>query len=116
MLRGEYPFAELRSDLGRIDLQQPPGAARTEVDVRSAQGEVYLDLRRDQQFDLLFAGDQKLVYCDPEVRLDWRMNVPLDGEEFVSGVIGDLRAPVSGRLKISVHGAVRVRLLPAVGG
>ncbi len=113
ILRGDYPFADLHSNLGRIDLRLPRTDRRdVEVRVVSKKGDVYVDLRKDQLLDFYFRGEERLVHCDPEVRVQWLQNTPLDGIDYLKGRVGDLAGASGGQLRLDALGPVYVRLQP----
>lgn len=114
ILRGDYPRASVHSDLGRIDLRLPGTTATgTAVRVVSKKGDVYIDLRRAQRFDFAYFGEERLVHCDAEVRVQWSGTYePFDGLRYLLGSLGDLGAARSGSLRLESQGPVRVRLQP----
>lgn len=119
ILRGDYPFADVHSELGRIDLCLP-ALDRSSVDVRasSRKGDIYVDLRKGQRIDLLYFGDERLVHCDPEVRVQWLRNTLVDGNDYLEGCVGDLSGQCNGQLRLHADSQVHMRLRPdgAVAG
>jgi hypothetical protein len=112
ILRGDYPFADVRSELGRIDLRLPDHDRRDcEVRVVS-KNDVYIDLHRTQLFDFLYFGEERLVHCDPEVRVQWQRNETVDGVDYLRGRLGDLAGERGGQLRLDAMGPVYVRLQP----
>ncbi|MGE3171919.1 MAG: hypothetical protein AB7O97_04785 [Planctomycetota bacterium] len=113
ILRGDYPFAELVTRLGRVDVRLPEmRPAPVELLAQTGKGDVYIDVCPDQVYDLFFRGDRRLVQCDPEVRVQWVQNVDLDGEDHVQGRLGDLHGQASGMVRLASEGPVYVRLRP----
>lgn len=111
LLSGSYPFADLRTGIGRIDVATPPaGDSPTELRIATNRGGVFLDLRPSQAFDFQFRGLTRLVECDPEVRVQWQQVREIEGVEYTTGRLGNLQSPPQGVLQMESGELVRVRL------
>ncbi|MEQ1632260.1 MAG: hypothetical protein ABL997_07785, partial [Planctomycetota bacterium] len=99
ILRGDYDGALLASVLGRIDLGLPQSrSVPVELRASSAKGDVYVDVRKDQVWDVFFLGETHLLRCDPEVRAEWLENIEIDGVDYSKGRAGNLGGNSSGTL------------------
>ena len=113
ILRGDYARASVRSAIGRIDLALPPSRIEpVEVRARNEKGELFVDVGKQQLFELRFLGEPHLVRCDPEVRNAWIGTENVDGIAWSRGRLGDLSSPASGALWIESQSPVYVRQLP----
>jgi hypothetical protein len=111
LLNGSYPFADLRTGIGRIDIATPPQSdTPTELRVATQRGGVFLDLRPSQAFDFQFRGLTRLVECDPEVRVQWQQVREIEGVEYTVGRLGNLQTQPQGVLQMESGELVRVRL------
>ncbi len=119
LLRGDFTTAELTTQSGRIDLALPPRVdLPPEIDLRSAKGEVFVDIRKGQTYDVLYCGDALMVRNDPEVRLEWLQNVQVGELDCLQGRIGALQGEGCGSLRLRTGGLVSIRPAPEpmVGG
>ena len=113
ILRGNYADAVVHSNLGRIDLGLPPdGPTPVELRAASQKGDLYIDIRKDQVWDVYFLGETHLMRCDPEVRAEWLENVEIDSLDYSKGRAGNLQGNPCGSLWLQATTPVYVRLLP----
>ena len=111
LLSGTYPFADLHTGIGRIDVAMPPaGDTPTELRLATKSGGVFLDLRPNQAFEFQFRGLTRLVECDPEVRVQWQQVREIEGIEYTVGKLGSLLTQPQGVLQMESSELVRVRL------
>ncbi|MBK8097003.1 MAG: hypothetical protein IPK26_07845 [Planctomycetes bacterium] len=114
VLRGDYPFAELRSPLGRIDAEMPALASSAfELHVVGGRGDVWLDLQDGQRFELDFRGDLTLVRPDPAVRLEFLQTIDSIDRPHNRCALGDLAGLPTGRLRVEANAPVHVRRVPS---
>lgn len=113
ILRGDYERATVKSVLGRIDLGLPVARAQpARLQATSEKGDVYVDIRKDQAWDLWFYGEPRWVRCDPEVRAEWHEPEAVDGVTWARGRVGSLGQTACGALWLSASAPVSMRLLP----
>lgn len=113
ILRGDYDRANVKSGLGRIDLGLPlTRSTPSRLEASSEKGDVYVDIRKDQAWDLWFYGEPRWVRCDPEVRAEWHDPETVDGVTWARGRVGALGQPASGALWLGANAPVSMRLLP----
>lgn len=113
VLRGDYPFAELRSPHGRIDAEMPAlASAAFELHVVGGRGDVWLDLQDGQRFELDFRGDLTLVRPDPAVRLEFLQTIDSIDRPHNRCALGDLAGLPTGRLRVEAGAPVHVRRVP----
>ena len=90
------------------------GDISADVRVSGKKGDVYVDLHRTQRMDFLYFGEERLVRCDPEVRVQWMHTELVDGVDYLRGRIGTLDGDDCGVLRLDTLGPVYVRQQPEV--
>lgn len=114
MLRGGFQEAEVRSNVGRIDVSLPRTAG-AEVRIADTTGETYVDVPAGHPVEILQRGAEPRVEVAPELRVDWQQSMDVAGVEYTLGRIGAENGAPRSRVRLDVQGRMLLRALPATG-